>query len=227
MNDRQKREDDMIIEAKDFLVRRRADFAANPVGMAKIARLEVVVGLIEKNREGQISNPAGAKMNYTLANDAYDAAREIMQEYADFAAIIARTVPASEDKYRMPRGTSKRHLIAAGSVFADNADEDAAVFTANGLPIAETNVDLRGELTALENALRDAAAAKEGGTGETSELEENLKEGKNIVADMTPIVKRTYKGDTATLTAWKTASHVKREPKSDKDDGKDKEPEEK
>ena len=212
MPSRIKREKETIVKADDFLQENSADFASNAVATAKIAALKAKRNEIEAEEESKISSGGGARQNYGIARDADDALHDAMQDVANFAASMTDEIPALEEKFRMPRSSSRRNKIAVARSFAANAPEYKAAFIAQGLD-ADFIEDLVTRANTLEQVLAAAVSETAKRIGATNKQPLLVKDANKIIKSLDPIVRKVYRNDPAKLAAWNFASHVQRDEK--------------
>lgn len=209
MTGKQRRETDRNIRAGDFLTENAPDFASNTVATAKISALAASNAKVEQELQKQIGGASRVKQNYAVAEDVFDALLDEMRDVRGFADSIAKEVPGLEKKFRIPPGGSKRAVIAAARVNADDAEEYKQTFIDYGLEATFIN-DLRAKADAAEQALNAAEASTGEKVGATGTLEQLVKETNAIVESTDPIVRRVYRNNPTKLAAWTFASHVER-----------------
>ncbi len=212
MNDKEQRQAEMSIRATDFFAPQINDFSHNTVAAAKITGLSERITNINLNREAQIAGTGAAKQKTSLSDTHYDELKDAMRDIVGFAGSIARDHEGLENKFRMPRSTGKRNLIAAARVFATDAATFEELFISYGMPSGFIE-NLRTKAESLEQSMSEASSAKELKVGARSELNVQVKEAVDLVRQLDPIVRMVYRNDATNLAAWTFASHVQRDDK--------------
>jgi hypothetical protein len=127
----------------------------------------------------------------------------------------ANGTPALMDSFRMPYSVSDVTLAARARAMGQAAQPLATEFEALG---HETTfvADLEAHVTAFESADSDQNAGEETQAGATANFDSLLSEALGKVKSLDAIIHNIYKSNAAKLGAWKTASHVERQPKAKK-----------
>jgi hypothetical protein len=204
------REIEMEIRSNDFLQESKDDFTGNAYATAQFAALDAKIGEIQAEQETKVSKAGGARYNYALADEAEDKLDEIIDEVADFAASMTDQFPEFDEKFRKPRGNSRRRKIIAARVFADDGDAYIQAFKERGMEDNFTTT-LRTRADALEQLLSAAVSETAGRVGATGNLPVLSRDAKKIIKSVDPIVRKVYKNNPAKLAAWNFATHVQRD----------------
>lgn len=212
MPSREKREQEKVIKSDDFTQENNGDFAANAFATAQFAALHAKRDEIAAEQETKISADGGARQNYEIAAEAEDKLDQITEEVADFAASMTDEFPALEEKFRKPRGSSRRNKIAVARTFAADAAEFKASFIERGLD-ADFIEKLTTRAANLELALSKAISETAKRVGAVSRRPQLIREALKIIKSVDPIIRKRYQSDPAKLAAWKFATHVERDPK--------------
>lgn len=209
---RTKRENERNIRSNDFLQENVTDFADNIYMKAQIPLLNAEVKAAQAARETQISKAGGARYNYALAADAEDDLDEIIEEIAGFAGSLTDDFPELDEKFRRPRGSSRRRKIAAARAFAADGDTYIEAFKGRGME-ANFPTILRTRADALEQALSTAVMETAGRVGATGNFPVHVRNASKIIKAVDPVVRKIYKNNPAKLAAWNFASRVQRDAK--------------
>ena len=209
MDGRQKRETDRNIRARDFLNENQTDFAAIPAAVTMIADLTAQAAKVQQEYENQLSGDGEVKQNYSVVKDTYQELLEEMRDISGFARSIGRSITGFADLFHIPAGGSRRKIIAAARVFADNAAPREQEFINYGMDANFIN-DLRDRADALETALNEAEATTGNRVGATDTLGRDVDAATRTVESIDPIVRRVYRANPTKLAAWTFASHVER-----------------
>ena len=155
MSSRLQREIEMETRSNDFLQESKNDFTGNAYAVAQFAALDAKIGEIQAEQETKVSKTGGARYNYALADEAEEKLDEIIEEVADFAASMTDQFPEFDEKFRKPRGSSRRRKIIAARVFADDGDTYIQAFKGRGVENTFPTT-LRTRADALEQLLAGA-----------------------------------------------------------------------
>lgn len=177
---------------------------------AQISALDGKIDAIEAEQETKISKDGGVRFNYGLADDAEEKLDEIIEEVADFAASMTDEFPELDEKFRKPRGSSRRRKIAAARAFAADAVDYKAAFKGRGMD-ADFMEILGARADALEEALAAAGLETAERVGATGNLPLLVKDANKIIKSVDPIVRKKYRDNPAKLAAWVFASKVQRD----------------
>lgn len=210
MSSKLQREIEMEIRSNDFLQENKNDFTGNAYATTQFAALDAKVDEIQDEQETKVSKTGGARYNYALADEAEEKLDEIIEEVADFAASMTDQFPEFDEKFRKPRGSSRRRKITTARVFADDGDAYINEFKGRGME-ADFTTTLRTRADALEQALAAAVSDIAGRVGATGNLPVLSRDAKKIVKSVDPIVRKVYKNNPAKLAAWDFATHVQRD----------------
>lgn len=152
MASRLQRDIEMEIRSNDFLQENKNDFTGNAYATTQFAALDAKIGEIQDEQEAKVSKTGGARYNYALADEAEEKLDEIIEEVADFAASMTDQFPEFDEKFRKPRGSSRRRKITTARVFA--ADGDACIQAFKDRGMEDTfPATLRTRADALEQTL--------------------------------------------------------------------------
>ena len=157
MPSRERREQEKVIKSDDFTQENKDDFAANAFATAQFAALQTKRNEIAAEQETKISAQGGARQNYEIAAEAEELLDNSINEVADFAGSMTDEFPALEEKFRKPRGSSRRNKIAVARTFAADAAEFKASFIERGLD-ADFIEKLTTRAAGLELALSKAVS---------------------------------------------------------------------
>ncbi len=208
MNDSENRRHEMFTRVRDFGEAHTADFAANSIGKQLFTDITAIVTELDGHASSQVSGFGSARQGTATRAQARSALRD------DLEAInrTARTIPGTEDKFRLPRGPNDQNLIAAARAFAADAAPLSALFIAHELP-ADFLDDLNDDILALEQAI----SAQSSGVGDHvaagAAIDETIDRGVETVRKLDAVVKNKYTNNPATLAEWTSASHTERAPR--------------
>jgi hypothetical protein len=212
MKDKERRINETGIRVSDFFSSRQAAFSGNAVATAKITLLGQKLANFAQQHEAQIAGGGTAKQKTRFSDMHFDELKDAMRDIVNFATSMARDIDGLENKFRMPRSSGKRNLIAAARVFAVDAQTFQTDFKNYGMPGGFIE-NLTAKADDLEQTISDSNLAKETRVGATSELGSQSKDIVDVVRQLDPIVRMIYRNDAANLAAWTFASHIQRDDK--------------
>jgi hypothetical protein len=212
MKDKERRINEAGIRVGDFFATRETDFAAIEVAVAKIALLRQKTANFARQLEAQIAGSGTSKQKTEQSDLQFDELKDAMRDIVNFATAMARDIDGLENKFRMPRSSGKRNMIASARVFAVDAQTFSTDFKSYGMPTGFID-NLTAKANALEQSMSGSNSAKENRVGATTELGTNSKDIVDLIRQLDPIVRMIYRNDPANLAAWTFASHIQRDDK--------------
>ena len=212
MTDGTRRFYEMFIRVLNFMTANAADFQNIAFVAATLTELQTETGKIAALAAGKVQSTAAAKDSTIERGDARDALREAMAEIADLWRSAVKDESTAANKFRMRYGTDQ-NLIATAKAFAAEAAANQQIFLERGMP-ADFVSGLQTKTTAFEQAVNRSEAARGTRVGANAAFDRSVKKCKDLVGNMEPVVKRTYRANNPQKWAeWTVASHVDRAPK--------------
>lgn len=208
MNDRDRRVYEMSLRALGFLTANNNDLKSIAAVVAAKTLLETETPKIADLGEEKVSMTGGAKDATIHKGDMRDATRDAMQDIADMWRPMAKNFENAQNKFRMSRGSDQLLIDTAGS-FADDAAPLEADFVARGMPVGFV-ADLIAKKEAFRVAVNESDAAQMERVGANAGFSSPVKQCREAVEDIDPIIKMVYRTDPQKLAEWLTASHVER-----------------
>jgi hypothetical protein len=209
MKDKERRINETGIRVSDFFASRQAAFAHNAVASAKITSLGQKLANLTHRHKAKIAGGGTSKQKTSMSDTHFDELKDVMRDIVNFATSMARDINGLENKFRMPRSSGKRNLIAAARVFAVDAQTFQTDFKNYGMPGGFIE-NLTAKANDLEQTISDSNLAKETRVGATGELGSQSKDIVDLVRQLDPIVRMVYRNDAANLAAWTFAGHIQR-----------------
>jgi hypothetical protein len=200
------------VRVRDFGAENAADFPNGSAGATNFQILATEIPKVEASGALQESN-IGKAATVSKESAAVEV-RADMREIADTARALAVDNPEIGALFLMPQGKSYPTLIAAATAFYDNSEEHEQRFLDYGMP-AGFRADLLSDITALQNATSEQNTAKDTKTGATGAVAASMKTMNEALRRLRGIVPNVYRNNPAKLSAWASASHVERPPKSE------------
>jgi len=207
-------------QVMDSLVRVRAFLDAYPVTgtLSAASAREMLDDVVQRLRAYAGAQHSGRDMSRMELRRQEDQTALLLDQYIRPIVTIARAQiePGSDaglpDGLRMPKlpiGPTK--LIAVCDGMIEAARPHAAVFTANGMP-AEFLAQFAEARNALERVMGGRATQVGTKVAARAGLQVQLLRGRRAVERLDAIVRAAFRGDLATLTAWRGAKRVQLTP---------------
>lgn len=223
MNKRQHPVAQALVHVSDFATTRLPDFTHQPPTKvdAKFTsargRLTAAIELLG----GKQAIQAGGSYHEETENQSIlrDELEEELRDINSTASSIAEETenPALMARFRMPHGQSDEDLAASARAIAAAIRELELndEFEAHGHP-QNTAADLEELVAEFASSEGGQGTALGNRAGATAAIPGALRAGKSAMKTLNAIFRRVYKGNIEVLTAWKTASHVQRVPRTPK-----------
>ena len=226
MNARVRTRIDMIKRAGDFGAANAADYTtpvtvspAQTKAQTLFAALnDPATGLIARlaaNATAQASSEGefhGGTTSKTVLRDAL--MLELRGLNLSAEAIATETHdPGLMDKFRMPHGVSDLRLAADARAFGLAATPLSAQFIDLGHEPTFL-ADLEAHVVAFENADTEQNDGEEDQVGATAGFGPLIADALAKIKSLNAIMHNLYKANAVKLAAWRTASHVERQPKA-------------
>lgn len=213
MNDRIRRLYEMLLRVNDFMSANTADFSGVAFVAATAATLQTETARIGALAASKVQNTAAAKDSTVSRAESRSDLRSAMEDIAAVWKSAAAETGEAANKFRMPRGNSDQNLVATAKTFAIEAEANKPFFLDRGLTPAFVT-ELQAKTAAFEQAIITAEASRRERVGTNASFEEPLKNARNAVRNLEPIVKRTYRSNPQKMAQWMAASRVERQAKS-------------
>jgi len=139
--------------------------------------------------------------------------RRKLREIIDTAKCLDKVLyPGAAAQFRMPRSSSYQALLAAGNAFLQDIGPIKAGFTESGLP-----ADFDEQLSDVVASFATATGVRDSGrverVGGTAGIHAKTKAVRGIISDLRPVMNNLLAGNPALLGAWKSVSHIPRQPR--------------
>jgi hypothetical protein len=211
MNTQQGYVHDSLTRGKEFLGGHETELG--PLKDTEGGRqLDVAVTQIEAHRLGQkgaeIERQAAMARKKALA---VELKQQHMKPIAKFARAKLPGVPDFAALAESGHGLRGRQLVTAARAKAKAMEPVVAVFVEAQFP-ADVVEQLNRAADALEKALSDHATKKIAKGVATASLRQHLKDGRQAVAMLDPIVTKKLAGNAGLLEGWRQAKRVVKKP---------------
>ena len=175
-------------------------------------QLDAAVVQIEAHRLGQRS--AEIERRAALARKAalsVELKKQHMKPIADFARAKLPRVPEFAALSESGTDLQGSQLVTAGRAMAKALEPVVAVLVEARFP-ADVVEQLNRAADALEQALNDCATHKVARGVATASLRQHLKDGRNAIAMLNPIVTKKLAGNAGLLEGWRQAKRIVKKP---------------
>jgi hypothetical protein len=194
----------MLGRVRSFGEKRRELFPESTVAGEAFAAVAESVTQLKQYAEDQMSR---AKEGRRAKAAARRALVEALEEIARTARLIGRRTPEFDDPFSLPRPRSDQTVLAAGRVFAREAERVKPKFLAHGL--ADTFI---ADLTAVADAFEKAISGTERGKSELTEAKAGIATamacGLGAARTLDVIVTNQLKKDSKAIAAWERARRI-------------------
>lgn len=215
MNDRQRNQQNRLINVKAFCEQQTPAFTNTPPkpGDVKFGEVKLALNTLIPQITGQQATQASGGYGQASMDQAVERQElvELLRSVNRTAGAIAidKNDPGIMDRFRMPAVNNDALLVATGKAFAVAITELAlaADFTDHGYE-GDIVADLNAEAQDVQDAEADQGGAVQTQGGATATLPSLLRQGANLVKCLDAIIKNRFRNNPAMLGAWKIASHV-------------------
>lgn len=215
MNDSERRRVEMFIRVRQFGTDNAADFPAGTIGAAQFAVIDGVLGETEQFAGEQAAGFGDARQLFVTKDTARENLRDDLYEIVRTARSMEYQIDGIAAKFRMPRSQSDQSLLAIARAFYAETEQYDADFQAYGLDI-KFRLDLQTAIDAFENGLEPTGTAIDEQVAATANIGEAIRRGMVARRILEGVVKNKYRNNVGKLAAWLSASHIERNPKSNK-----------
>ena len=217
MKDSQRRKLDKFEREEVFLNDNIADFPPASPGGKALAELSAVISQIRAFAAEQVSGAGSSRQHIGVKDEEVDALMRLIRNINRAANAFEDEIPGSDLKFRLPRNRSEQNILATARAFLADAEPLKAKFIEYGLA-----ADFTDKLQALIEAVDERAAAADSAgeqkAGATGGLIDIVRKGMSISRRLDSIVRIKYEDNAARLSAWTTASHLKKAPEKTEDE---------
>lgn len=218
MNDQEIRTLEMFKRLGTFNAAHADRFAPKSLAIELFNTVNAAASDLESHAAAEASAGGSKRQNTAGRATAREALREKLEAIRRTARSLAFTTPGLDDKFRIPRGGSDQALLNAARAVALDALPLKAEFVRHEL--AEGFVeDLNAAIAALENAIGGQSASKGAGKSAGAFIDETIGRGLEAVRRLDPIIRNKFGNEPATLAEWEGARHIRRGPRSQREDG--------
>lgn len=213
MDDKERRQFEMLVRVRDFAAENAADFAPKTLAGKLVAEINAAIEALQQSGAAKSSSQAARREGAAQKAAAREELREDLAIISRTARAMAIDAPGLEQKFRMPRGNGDQELLNAARAFAADAAALAAGFVEYGLPddfIADLNQDIR----AFEAVAGTPAQARTSAVAANAEIDDRIEQGTRAARKLDAVVANKYRANPAKLAAWTSASHTERAPRA-------------
>ena len=208
MDRNEMRADDMLRRVRDFGASRTIDFPPDSLGRQMFAEVTAVVTELARQATVQAASAGSASVSSAARARLRASLRGDLRHICRTAGVVLAGQPDLKKRFRLPESGDVRWLAAARAI-AEAAEPLVAEFIQHEMP-ADFLVKLRSDIAAFESAVHDQNQTREARTTATSSLGTLRMRGMKAMRHLDVTVRNKYRNDTASLAAWKSASHIER-----------------
>jgi hypothetical protein len=207
MNDKDHAVYEALLRVNRFGADRSGDFDPGTnaaADFAAAAALEIAITVDDFGPGTPASDATGAK------NSLLSEVWEDLKAIAATARRIGKKEPGFDTPYRLGDDT-QREIIATADAFllllADPAT--AAKFTAFSMP-ATFIADIQADIDTIKGKKGEQTDARTGDAGETALTRTQIRQARDLIADLNSSVRNKFRTDPEVLAEWSTASRIHR-----------------
>ena len=129
------------------------------------------------------------------------------------AKAIAVFITGLDEKFQMPEHGNDQRLLNSAHAFAKNAVSFISEFKKRELP-TEFFDEFNNKIKLFENVVSDQNVGNESRLTSTAAIDQAIDKGLGAVRQLDSVVRNRFRHDSVTLTAWLSASHTEKSPRS-------------
>ena len=213
MTAREQRRLETFIRMRQFALDNAADFPTGSVGAIQFAIIAAVILEVEQYSGEQAAGFGDARQSFAVKDTARENLREEMYDIVQTARSMQYQFDGIENKFRMPENRSDQSLLATARAFHSESLQYDADFQAYGLS-DKFRLDLQTAIEAFEDSMNPTGSAIDEQVAGTAEVAAAIGRGMVARRILDGVVKNKYRNNVGKLTAWLSASHIERPPKS-------------
>ncbi len=211
MNDREIRISQLGTRMNDYGAANSASFPAGSRGRQKFDALAALVLEIDQHGASQAATTGAAQGSTAAKREARNSIRRQMKAIRDVAVALESEQPGISNNFRMPTTNGDEALVNSARAFVTAATPLKPLFISNELPSTFLE-DLTAAVTSFEQSITSYNQQRAGRAAATASLKQALSGVLRLRRELDPIVRNKFRGDTAKLAAWESASHMERDP---------------
>ena len=211
MNSHETRKLHTFIRVRDFGLEHATDFAPNSLGTQLFATMSDIVDALERHATVEFAKDTSAKQATTSRTEAREDVIDLVQTLRRTSRPISRLIPGLEERFAEPASNRDQDLLSAAHASVDAAEANASEFISRELP-ADFVADMRRKIETFETAISDQSESIGQRVAAGAAIDMNIEKGREIIADLDPIVKNRYENQPDVLAQWTTVKHTERGP---------------
>ena len=166
-----------------------------------------VAAAVEQLREHTMSRMSSERVGKGSRTLAREALHERLDAMVQVARTIGETTPGFEDRFELPADANDQELIAAGRLFAKNAEDAKKRFVAHACPTTFI-VGLSALVDTFEEAVRERNAGQVDNTAAKATIEHAVESGLAAVRKLDAMVRFTLEDDPIAMEVWDKSRRV-------------------
>jgi len=195
---------EMFVRVVKFGDRYRTQLAASPPAKEAMKAIETVVTELGDHVVSKLSTDPLGKRARRIARERL---WTMLEAFARTARAIAESTPGLEDKFQLPVQGSDQELVAAGRMFARDAEAFKAQFLAHAMP-KKFLADLAEAADRLDRATGDRQGERDGNNAARANIMAALAAGSAAVQKLDVIVANMLGDDRVAMQVWQQDRHV-------------------
>lgn len=212
MNDNERAKLEAGIRMNEYGAQTPSQFPANSKAEQLLATLTTDIAELNAHAAAQASHRSSAREATTAKNAARKALIKDLKLISLTAESMALDLPGIADKFRMPHGNNNQELLVTARAFAIDGVPEKDEFITNGLK-PDFLTRLGANTTAFEQSLAAYNQSLEAQAASTAAFKAKLKQTLKVMKQLDTLLRNQLADDVEKLTAWTTASHIRRTPR--------------
>jgi hypothetical protein len=213
MKDNVIRRYEMFVRVRDFGIANAASFQSSAFAGEQFTLISSVINELSGHAVAQASGGGTSRQGTGMRAALREELREDLIAISRTARAIALNNPGFEDKFRLPRNVGDQTLLNTALTFASEAKPFVSEFVKRELP-ANFLEELDSTVKVFEKTISEQNLAKQTRITATAAIDTAIDQGMDAVRELDSIVKNKFANDPARLSAWESAKHTMRAPRS-------------
>jgi hypothetical protein len=213
MNDQEVRRYQMFTRVRDFGTTNTASFQSSSMAGELFATVNSVVNELSGHAATKFSANNTLRQGTTTKAILRNELREDLIAISRTARAISVIKPGFEDKFRLPPNKNDQLLISAAKAFASDAAPFISDFISREMP-GDFLDELNATIKLFEKVVVDKNMGAEARLSARAAIDEAIDRGMDAVRQLDAIVKNKFSNDPVKLSAWASAKHIERAPRS-------------
>lgn len=219
MNNRDTREHEMFLRVRECGAAHASIIPAGSYAAELFARLGQSLAKLETHTTAQSSSARAVAESGTSKAQARERLHAKLEAVSRTTKPMNKILPGVAEKFRIPARLKDQDLLILARGFAADAAPLKAEFVKRGLP-PDFIEDLLAATAEFEQEVGRMIQNTESRVSSAVTIKNVLKECKEVVRELDPVMHNMFAADGAILAAWESASRVERAARRAKSNGK-------